>query len=358
MRVDSSQQTLRFAASHASPLLRLGAELQALVRRGSEGQLLLELEDGQLLAPRSSVPLRAGEQLQLRVAQVQPTTVLQILATQQADPPLQASLRALLSSAGSRSGLVASLAQLLDHAASSDSPAALRPLLTALAAHALQPEQLADAKQLTAALRESGLFLERRLLSEPQIPPEQDLKAQLLRLAARLQALASSNAGPDEPAANSPLAQLSDLTERLLTRLETLQLQAASSPRLDLFFELPMLGAAGLEALQLRIQEEHAREEGGGEDSAAGGLLVRLRFNFADDALGAVLRWAGSSMSVHWWAEQAATAARLQASLPLLADRLAALGLQVNEVHCLQGAPPALDELSVLRTRGLLDEKA
>lgn len=357
MRVGPSQHTLTLSSPRASTLLRLDAELQAIVRRGSEGQLLLELDDGQVLTPRSSVPLRAGEQLQLRVLQLQPAPVLQILSANKPDAPLQASLRALLSSAGSRTSLETGFAKLLSVLATNDAPPALRPLLTALVALIRQPAQLSTPEGLTAAVRDSGLLLERRLLSEPQTAPQQELKAQLLRLAARLQAMSQPATPAETPTANEFIPRLTEITERLLARLETLQLQAASSEGLDLLFELPVQSNTELERLQLRIQDE--RESDAAQDGAdSGGLLVRLHFGFVDDALGAVLRLAGDVVRVHWWAEQAATADRLQAALPLLVDRLEALGLKVKEMSCLTGSPPTVDEMPILRTRGLLDEKA
>lgn len=355
MRIEQPRVTLTIDAARAGPLLRLGAELQATVRPSGDGQLLLELQDGQLLAPRSSVPLRPGDQLQLRVTQLQPATVLQILSTRQPDSPLQAGLRVLLSSAGSRTELGTGFTQLLAILASDPPPSALRPLLAAIAAQVRQPSQLADPAALAAALRDSGLFLERHLSGEAAPPPEQDLKAQLLRLAAQLQAMAQPRT--EASVADSSLPRLAELAEGLLARLETLQLQAASSQHLDLLFELPVQGQAGLETLQLRIQEERSQASGGGETESGGGLLVRLRFGFADDALGAVLRLAGDTVSVHWWAEQETTATRLQAALPLLAGRLEALGLQVEALHCLAGEPPDIAELAVLRTQGLVDEK-
>src|SRR5690606_22868890 len=183
MRIGPLQPSLTLAPDRSLPPLRLGAELQAVVRRSSEGRLLLELASGHLLSPRSRVPLRAGDQLQLRVAQLQPVTVLQILSTRRPEQPLQAGLRALLGSDGSRTNLAAGLSQLLDLAATAPPP--LRALLAAVAAQVRRPEQLADPRELAAALRDSGLFLEARLLGQPQERPEQDFKAQLLRLLAQ-----------------------------------------------------------------------------------------------------------------------------------------------------------------------------
>ncbi|NLO80325.1 MAG: hypothetical protein GX093_08485 [Xanthomonadaceae bacterium] len=357
MRIGPLQPSLTLAPDRSLPPLRLGAELQAVVRRSSEGRLLLELASGHLLSPRSRVPLRAGDQLQLRVAQLQPVTVLQILSTRRPEQPLQAGLRALLGSDGSRTNLAAGLSQLLDLAATAPPP--LRALLAAVAAQVRRPEQLADPRELAAALRDSGLFLEARLLGQPQERPEQDFKAQLLRLLAQLQTAPAGGKVAAEETATSrgQLSRLAEGAGRLLARLETLQLHAASSQDLDLLFELPLQGQAGPESLQLRIQRER-QGEAEAETVGSGGLLVRLRFNFAEDAMGAALHWCGSGVSVYWWAERAATAARLQAALPQLVERLQALGLEVRELHCFEAEPPAVDELPVLQMQGLIDERA
>lgn len=340
------------------PELRPGAELRAVVQRSETGQLLLELEDGRQLAPRGDVPLRSGEQLQLRVTQTQPAIILQIVARQPPSAPVETALRTLLPSSGSRIPLTESVGQLLDIFQQTQIPSPMLQALRAVSARLIRPEQLIEAGQLAKALRDSGLMLERRLLSEPAQPPVQDLKAQLLQLAARLRATLNDAPVNDDPAVDRPtLAKLAESSERLLARLETLQLQAATARGLDLLFELPVQAGTELDRLQLRIQDEQAA---GSEHAgpSGGGLLVRLRFEFAAiGAIGAVLRLADNEISLHWWAQQPATAAQLRAALPDLIARLELLELKVGAIDCSEGTPPPVDDLPILRRRGLLDEK-
>src|SRR5690606_9092644 len=124
----------------------------------------------------------------------------------------------------------------------------LERLLGTLTAQLRTPAQLTESEQLARALRDSGLLLEHQLGTTPKLPPTQDFKAQLLRLAAWLRTTL------DETPASRQRPLLSDLaesSERLLSRLEALQLQAASTDRLDLLFELPVRIGAELDHLQL-----------------------------------------------------------------------------------------------------------
>lgn len=356
MIIDPLHRLLTLELPNTGSMLRPGAELQAIVRQNAAGQLLLELSNGELLTPRSSVPLRSGEQLQLRVTQTEPTVVLQIAARQHSSSAVEAALRTLLAAPGSRVPLTESLTQLLATAAQVPSlPQPLERLLGTLTAQLRTPAQLTEPEQLARTLRDSGLLLEHRLGATPKLPPTQDFKAQLLRLAAWLRAtLEEASTDRQRPL----LSNLSESSERLLSRLEALQLQAASTDRLDLLFELPVRIGAELDHLQLRIQDEREATQEHAEP-ADSGLLVRLRFDFAaTGAVGAVLRLSKTDIHLHWWAERPALATRLREALPMLAGRLEALGLRIADLTCLDGAPPAIDDLPILSTRGLLHEKA
>lgn len=356
MNINPLQRLLTLDLRSSGSRLQAGTELQAVVRQNAAGQLQLELASGERLTPRSSVPLRSGELLQLRVSQTEPVVVLQIISRQPDATAIDAALRTLLASAGSRLPLADSLTRLLTMATQARSlPPPLEQLLGALTARLRTPAQLTDPGQLAQALRDSGLFLEQRLAATPGQPPAQDFKAQLLRLATWLrQALDEAPADRERPLFSS----LAESSGRLLSRLETLQLHAASTDRLDLLFELPLRVGTELDHLQLRIQDEPEPAQEQAEPGEPG-LLVRLRFEFAaTGAVGAVLRLSKTDINVHWWAERPALAARLREALPMLAGRLEALGLRVGDLTCLDGAPPAIDDLPILRTRGLLHEKA
>lgn len=356
MIINPLHRPLTLELPGAGSALRPGTELQAIVRQGAAGQLLLELSTGELLTPRSSVPLRSGELLQLRVTQTEPTVVLQITSRQHESTAVDATLRALLAAPGSRTPLTESLTRLLAAAAqASPLPQPLERLLGAVTTQLRTPAQLTEPGQLARALRDSGLLLEHRLGAAPEQPPVQDFKAQLLRLAAWLRTTLDD---PPIDRLRPVLANLADSSDRLLSRLEALQLQAASTDRLDLLFELPVRAGTELDQLQLRIQDEREAAQEHAE-SADAGLLVRLRFDFAaTGTVGAVLRLSKADIHLHWWAERPALAGRLREALPQLAGRLEALGLRVGELTCLDGAPPAIDDLPILRTRGLLHEKA
>lgn len=358
MLIQPLSQTITVDLRPAAESFRLGAELRALVRRGDSGQPLLELTDGELLTPHSKVPLRPGAQLLLRVIQTQPVVILQIVESRSGSPTIDAALRALLPNNGSRTPLFESLAQLLGATSAPRLPPSVLTALAALTAHAHPPERLTDPARLAEALRHSGPLLESHLLHAAGGTPGQDLKAQLLRLAAQLRAAlldASSSSGHLD---RSLLNALLEDSDRALARIEAQQLQALSGRGLDLLFELPLLADGEIERLQIRIQDEApAKEEQDGKTDA--GLLIRLRFEFAAiGAISAMLRINGDMVGLHWWAEQAETGARVRQALPQLEARLRALGLEVSELDCSDGVPPAIDDLPVLQTRGLLHEKA
>lgn len=357
MKIDSFIRAPTTELRQLVQSLKIGAELRAIVRLGEAGIPLLELDNGELLIPRSNVPLRPGEQLQLRVAQSQPTVVLQIVGRTSSEPPLSAALRTVLPQPGAREPLSANVAQLLAAGERTALPEPVRSALLELGSRLRSPAELGNPARLPVVLRESGLALEARLSLRPPEPPTNDVKAQLLRVTARIRAALANSSPANDSADQQMLTKLLDGGERMLARLETLQMQAAHSRGLDVLFELPIRFGEHVDNLQLRIQDERRQQEH--SDGSPSGMNVRLRFEFAGmGAVGAALRLSGDDISLHWWAEQASTAATLQSALPMLTERLEQLGLTVTSQSAVAAAPPPVDELPVLRLGGLVREKA
>src|SRR5690625_3046084 len=113
---------LRLDQRQTEQAFQIGSELRATVRSSSSGQLHLELADGRILTPQSTVSLQHGAQLLLRVTQTQPIVVLQIIQAESDSEAVQTALRALLATSGSRTSLVTSLAALFSTSAAARLP--------------------------------------------------------------------------------------------------------------------------------------------------------------------------------------------------------------------------------------------
>lgn len=351
---------LRLDQRQTEQVFQVGSELRATVRSSSSGQLHLELADGRILTPQSTVSLQHGAQLLLRVTQTQPIVVLQIIQAESDSEAVQTALRALLATSGSRTSLVTSLAALFSTSAAARLPSDVTTAVQQLQqAHTHPSERLINSSSLAEVLRHAGPFLESNLLHSATIAPHQDLKARLLRLATMLRAtLATPSPSPDT-LDRGLLSALLDQGERALARIEAQQLQALSGPDLDLLFELPLLADGTPDKLQIRIQDERPAKDDPAASDGDMGLLVRLRFDFAaTGSISTLLRLRDDALELRWWAELDTTRALLQASLPQLETHLSALGFDVKAMDCSDGKPPAIDELPILQTRGLIHEKA
>jgi hypothetical protein len=351
MQIDRLSLALTLRSPTASlPALRLGQELVARVQRADAGRILLDIAGVQLEA-QTELPLRSGQSLSLRVAQLQPTVVLKLIPGITGQQTLADALRELLPQPGSRTPLAASLANL--------QPQGLRVLpepvqraLGALLARLPSAETLGQADTLSRALAHSGLHLERRLAAGDTATFKQDLKSGLLQVLKTLRS--ADRETVDE------LARLTGAADDALARLKLLQLHAATAAKPDLFYEFPVLFGSTIELLQLRIEQDAPRgDEENPPPAQDGGFQIRLGFGFADGGrVDALLRLRGEAVSVFWWSERPQTAELLRAHLPLLAERLSALGLEVKELAFLDGPPQPLDALPLLRQGGLVHERA
>lgn len=347
----SSALTLKLPAT-SLPALRLGQELVARVQRADAGRVLLDIAGSQLEA-QTELPLRQGQALSLRVAQLQPAIVLKLAPDVGGQQTLAEALRALLPQPGARAPLATALVSL--HAGGERTlPEPVQRALASLLARLPAAESLAQPNALQRALSQSGLHLERRLAEGQTGAVGGDLKAGLLQLIKTLRQGAGERETVEE------LTRLSGAPEDALARLKLLQLHGATAVKPDLFYELPVLFGGGLELLQLRVEQDAARgEEENSPQAQDGGFQIRLGFGFADSGrIDALLRLRGEAASVFWWSERAQTAELLRAHLPLLAERLGALGLEVAELTCLDGQPQPIDALPLLRQGGLVHERA
>lgn len=350
--------------------LRVGQVLRASVVEGTPpgrggGPAVLAL--GRLtVGVRAQLPLPAGSTLTVQVTRLLPTLSLRLL-----DPlkppapgtrPEAEAARGLLPRQGGWGQAVETVAsalrrRLLPEEAAGRARALLRSLPTRAS--------ISTPEGLRAALRDSGLFLEARLLAQPQAAPEGDLKAALLRLRALLpahggQAPAGGPAAPTPPrpgaaptaqarAAALPLpAELSEalgslrrLVEGALARIGLHQLgsrEAEGDGGRAWMLELPVLNEDGhYDVLQLRIR---ADREGRGRGQAAGRWSVELALDLPGlGPLHARIGLQGRRVAASLWLERPESAAAVEAALPELERALRARALEVGALRCRQGRP-------------------
>jgi len=399
MKITHTTPTLEIrGANIARPALalRLDQVLQATVRAGPDGRMALEMAN-HLLGARSEIPLREGDRLTLQVAELQPRVNLKVLEHRGREPAINSALRTLLPQQGTLTPLLEQLGSLARTGAEGSAraalPAPVREAVLAVLAGTPSAEQASRPEGLREAMQRSGLLLESRLAALLQGPApqqagsagaqllNQDLKAALLRLAARIRQHAAGGAqvqsgqpqgtaaGQEAAGRAAPLpagmptdgllALLLRQTESALARLQLLQVQtAALEQRLDFTIDLPLKHGEDLDLVRMRVREDEG-DGTGDEEDAGRPLELRLGFDFRTTGpLDAIIRLRGETVSVAWWAERPPTVAVLDELLPHLESRLRAQGFELGYVVCQQGQPPQAPDAYSGERRPLLDLKA
>jgi hypothetical protein len=185
-------------------------------------------------------------------------------------------------------------------------------------------------------------------------PPPPPLRGQppspQARTAASLQAL-------------QPAAQLrSELLQQAEASVARLQLnQLASLPQgresgMEWLLDLPVRRGEDTVVWSLGIRRDESQ---GGSDQEAQGPLWTVQLAFDLPGLGpmqARVSLRGEQVSTWFWATREAALPLLQGHLQELRRGLEASGLQVGELHCLQGSMPGPADATTVR-RPILDER-
>ncbi len=179
--VTLNNQTLAVTkVASALPRLQLGDLLQATVLSNKGGKAELQLPQGTLTA-RTDLPLRAGEQLKLTVAQTQPQVTLSI--SKPATPPAELLSQKVYPKQQPLSQAIQNLGQLMQSQTSGKgSQIAIQQLLQQLPTLT----QLFNPKNLKGQVEKSGNFMENNLLNNRGEGLKGDLKMQLLQMKAKL----------------------------------------------------------------------------------------------------------------------------------------------------------------------------
>ncbi len=355
--------------------------------------LLNTAQAGAMLSLDSPRPLVLGSLLS---AQVQGSQALSFMPlTDRLDQlALAQQLTAQQARQGSFQGLLAALQNLKG---SEQLPAEVRTSADKLLASLPGIAQMSDAQGVAQAVKDSGAFLEARLLGGQTQALAPDIKAQLFRLVAQiLPGLPGSTALP-QAAVVSTLAQALPglmrkalgtlgqvsakpqatgfpLLSRLLqpqedeqdleyllkqasaaiSRLQTHQLaslaQNGSTPEGNLQttwqLEIPVRSQHEFIPLQVKLQREETPQqhaEQGTEKRDSKEQLWRVELAFDMYPLGPLqvqAQLVRGSLSSQLWAEHPATVRLVASQLDRLRERLVASGLTVAELNCHQGTPP------------------
>ncbi|WP_049622695.1 flagellar hook-length control protein FliK [Frateuria defendens] len=376
------------AAGTTAESWRIGAVLAARPLGVNERGLMVlqiggmaveaELPGGQL--PGGQLP----PQFQVRVQSLGSQPLLEILAASAAETTVQRGLRERLPQQDGYAPLLATLGALSQRPVLRQLPQPLREALALLEHGIRTPEDITRGEGLREAIQRSGLFLEAQLTT-----PRADLaalagndwKAILLHLAAVLErqppprpvppspeppappplaqrglqpqprqasmptprqpmpAMESASASPPEAAEAEALSLAETLVGRLhgdvraaLARVEVAQLDAAAAQAW--MIEIPLQGQDGRDVLQLQLQLARDSEDGN----------AFWTFGFAIDlpALGPVqgeLQLRDLRLAVRLWAERSATTEKLERQFGTLRQRLAAVGVLLDQLSCQTGLP-------------------
>ncbi|MEI7035968.1 flagellar hook-length control protein FliK [Fulvimonas yonginensis] len=355
------------ATGAAAESWRVGSVLPARsLGMGEQGRMVLQI--GALTVETDPLGVPLPSQFQVRVLAMGNPPLLEILAQGAGDPLVQRALRERLPQQNGYASLLATLGALAQRPVLRQLPPDIRAALAQLDQGVRTPQDITHAEGLREAVVRSGLFLESQL-ARPQTNPlplrEEDWKGTLLRLAALLDrqprlAQAAPPAGADTPpplrqrglqaqprataaaprAGESPdaedvdrlLGRLKSDVHAALARLEIAQLDAAAGQAW--MIEIPLQGAHGRDVLQIHLEY--------GQDGETGSPQWTLGFALDLPALGPLqgeLQLRDLRLNVRLWAERSASAERLERQFTPLRQRLAASGLQLDQLTCQTGLP-------------------
>ena len=163
---------------------QVGQLLQATVTESRTGKVLLAIGNRQISA-ETSLALEKGQHLTLQVRSLGEQPVLKITASR-GESPINPAIRLLLPKQGPMPPLLATMGELI-RSSNPSVPPQINELIRSIVKQMPDIQTAVSPQGLKKAVSESGVFLERQLLQQPNQPfsplsINSDLKANLLRL--------------------------------------------------------------------------------------------------------------------------------------------------------------------------------
>jgi len=163
---------------------QVGQLLQATVTESRAGKVLLAIGNRQISA-ETSLALEKGQHLTLQVRSLGEQPVLKITASR-GESPINPAIRLLLPKQGPMPPLLATMGELI-RSSNPSVPPQINELIRSIVKQMPDIQTAVTPQGLKKAVSESGVFLERQLLQQPNqafspLSINSDLKANLLRL--------------------------------------------------------------------------------------------------------------------------------------------------------------------------------
>jgi flagellar hook-length control protein FliK len=361
------------------PQLQPGFSVNAVVTSIlSENSVVLKLSDGQLLRAQTPNMLVLGQVLKLEVVKSGALPELKIVVPPQAVNPevavVQQALRQFLPKQQNLADFAVSLRQFAAQVEGKSDP-------VSTAVHQVfgtinSKEALMTPEGLKQGISNSGVFLEAKLAN--QLPPQGDMKAQLLTLADALQQIQGSQNDVSTKERISPaLGQGADAekmvstvfsenankdnallnkTEGAIARIVLDQL--TSLPQNDeqqhtWQIEIPYTNGDRTETVKLKINREANQKQS--EAQANWSVLLELN----PPGLGALqsrISLVDDKIDTLFWSDQAAVASLVQHNLDHLANGYAEAGLSIGRLDALHGSVVSSKSEETSIHANLLDE--
>lgn len=326
------------------PSWQIGQQLNAVVIALTGPQSVSLQVGNHTLEASTTVALPLRSQLQLEVVQGGAQPVLRMLA---APAPrgdvLNAALRAAVPQQMPLREIFAALSAIASP--TSPQPSSTPPtsaLVTQLLTQLPSIGNVIDPAGLQRAMRDAGVLLERKLARGATAELDNDLKGNLLKLLATL----------DEQ-------NVDDGTRRLVSaavaRIELHQLNTLAQPAPDSAFtvELPVRRDSNVDVVQLRMTREHDSDESSTEK------MWTVWIDFDIEPVGPVqakVTLREEKITAMLWVQRTQGVHLINSKLPELERAMSDAGLQVKQLQCLTGQPPA-NPFAVIPNR-LLDVTA
>jgi len=227
--------------------LSTGQTLSITVTKSEGSQVFFNLA-GKAVSAYSQHTFAEGKQLDVKVAQTNPSVILQIQtpATNQsaakAETAIQTAYRQLLPN---QQPINQSILQLVQLTNSNLLPSAIQTQLSGLLDQLFKLNGQLNGKDLKAQLQASGLFFESRIAKEGK-PPANDFKGKLFQLLGAIQSSKSEGL--------TPQSKLGNILAQTLNKVSIQQVQAIENPNI-LNVELPLQPNHWLDKIAVDIRK-------------------------------------------------------------------------------------------------------